>query len=209
MSRTFADARSWASKGSDLLHNATLGLTDTDVHAESTLPGWTVGQLIAHIAANADALSNLVHWAATGIETPMYPSVEARNAALEEARHKGATELLTWLNTSDAKLAAGFDALTDEQWAHPVTTIQGRTLPATELPWLRSREALVHAVDLDRSVSFTDLPAAFNEALIVDICSKRELAESDLPKDPRHQVAAWLAGRPHTLTGVADLGPWL
>lgn len=209
MAHSPEDARRWATDGSTLLLRIATGLTDEDVRTPSTLPGWTVGQLVAHIAANADALGNLVRWAATGIETPMYPSVEARTAVIEQARSKNAVELLEWLEESDSRLEAGFDALNDDQWTATVKTIQGRALPATQLPWLRSREAMIHAVDLDRGIGFADLPAGFIEALIDDICTKRALDPSTLPTGPRHQVAAWLAGRPHTLIEAPELGPWL
>src|SRR5262245_37807030 len=46
----------------------------------SLLDGWTRHTLIAHVALNARALHNLVDWARTGVETPMYPSMEARAA---------------------------------------------------------------------------------------------------------------------------------
>jgi maleylpyruvate isomerase len=104
------------------------------------------------------------------------------------------------------------DQLTTEQWQRPVRSAQGRVLPATEIPWLRAREVWIHAVDLGspgQPVSFADLPADFLEALIVDICAKRGLDATDLPPAPQPDVAAWLAGRPHQLRHVADLGPWL
>lgn len=205
--RTTDKARRWAADGTALLLDTVLGLTDSDVRAPSALPGWTVGQLLAHVAANADALSNLACWAATGIETPMYASVRARDAAIVEAREKGAEELRSWFISSGRKLAAGLAELTEEQWRAEVTTIQGRTLPASEIPWLRAREVCVHAVDL--GASFADLPAGFLQALVEDICVKRGLSRSDLPAGTLPDVAAWLAGRPHGLAGAPDLGPWL
>lgn len=209
MARTLEDSRRWTADGSALLRATVAGLTDAEVRTASCLPEWTVGQLVAHIAANADALGNLVHWAATGIETPMYPSVEARQAAIEQARTKDAGELLEWLDQAGSQLEAGFDALSEAQWTATVKTIQGRAMPATEIPWLRSREVLIHTVDLDRGIGFADLPADFVEALIDDICTKRELEPSALPAGPRHQIAAWLAGRPHSLPEAPRLGPWL
>jgi maleylpyruvate isomerase len=72
---------------------------------------------------------------------------------------------------------------------------------------MRSRETFVHAVDLDRGVSFADLPGGFLDALVTDIAAKRGL--DALPDGPLPEVAAWLAGRPHALAGAPDLGPWL
>lgn len=211
MGRTATDARRWAAAGTALVDDAVRDLSDDGVRAPSALPGWTVGQLLAHVAANADALLNLVRWASTGVETPMYASVQARDAAIERARDLGADDLRSWFAASSAGLAAGLDALTDEQWQAEVTTIQGRTLPATEIPWLRAREVCVHAVDLGRA--FADLPADFLEALVDDICLRRGLTRADLPAgalpDRLPDVAAWLADRPHGLAAAPDLGPWL
>jgi hypothetical protein len=38
---------------------------------------------------NADGLRNLLVWARTGVETPMYPSIEQRNADSTIARLQG------------------------------------------------------------------------------------------------------------------------
>lgn len=65
MPRTFDDARRWARLGTDLFTRAA-PLDDAGLDAPSTLPGWSRKHLVAHVAANADALGNLVHWAATG-----------------------------------------------------------------------------------------------------------------------------------------------
>lgn len=119
-----------------------------------------------------------------------------------------ADELRSWLAASAHKLAAGLDGLTDEQWGREVVTAQGRTVPATELPWMRAREVCVHVVDLGTGVvTFADLPKGFLTALVAEIRAKR--APTELPDGPLPEVAAWLAGRPHTLAGAPALGPWL
>ena len=63
----------WTRDGTTLfLAEADLG--DAALGEPSALPGWTRRHLLAHVAANAAALGNLVHWAATGEPTPMYSS---------------------------------------------------------------------------------------------------------------------------------------
>ncbi|WP_300681595.1 maleylpyruvate isomerase family mycothiol-dependent enzyme [Nocardioides sp.] len=207
VARTFNQAREWAAQGDALLLSLTDGLTDAELRAPSSLPGWSVGNLVAHIAANGDALVNLLTWARTGVETPMYASPDERAAGIARGDSLSAAEARTWLEGSIARLHAAMDALTPEQWGHQVVTAQGRTVAATEVPWMRSREALVHAVDLDRGTTFADLPEAFNAALIEDILAKR--GSIDLPEGPTADLAAWLAGRPHSLAEAPDLGPWL
>ncbi|QLJ04425.1 maleylpyruvate isomerase N-terminal domain-containing protein [Streptomyces sp. NEAU-sy36] len=206
--RTPADARAWARTGTRLLLDAVAGLDEAAFPAPSLLPDWTRGQLVAHVAANADALCNLVHWAATGERTPMYASPEERAAGIARGTAMPAGELRSWLTGSAQKLADGLDRLTEEQWRHEVVTAQGRTVPATELPWMRAREVCVHAVDLGTgTVTFADLPEGFLTALVAEIRARRDLTV--LPDGPLPEVAAWLAGRPHSLADAPPLGPWL
>jgi maleylpyruvate isomerase len=209
--RTPADGRRWMAEGTRLLLAGVTGLGEEGFAAATSLPGWTRKHLVAHLAANADAIGNLVHWAATGVETPMYRSPEERSAGIAKGPAMSAGALDSWLRLATERLAEGMDRLTEEQWQRPVVTAQGRTVPATETPWMRAREVCVHAVDLGTGVGFADLPDDFNRALCDDIRAKRGLAElpdavagASLP-----ELTAWLAGRPHHLTDAPALGPWL
>ncbi|MFI7351071.1 maleylpyruvate isomerase family mycothiol-dependent enzyme [Streptomyces sp. NPDC049936] len=232
MARTFEEALEWTGLGTRLL----TGAADAALDEPSALPGWTRGHVVAHVAANADALGNLVHWAATGEETPMYASPGDRAAGIEKGALLSAAELRAWLRDSARRLESAMDALGAGQWRAPVVTAQGRTVPATELPWMRSREVCVHAVDLDTGVSFADLPARFLTALCEDVVGKRaagpgpallltasdadarwELPGAGPPVEVTGALAgltAYLTGRAHTLTTpqgepVPALGPWL
>ncbi|MGW2595071.1 maleylpyruvate isomerase family mycothiol-dependent enzyme [Streptomyces sp. NPDC001515] len=234
--RTFDDARRWALIGAELTSDAVAGLDDAGYAAPSTLPGWSRAHVAAHVAANAEALSNLVHWAATGEPTPMYASPEERAAGIERGRALPAARLTAWLRRSADALEAGMDRLTEEQWHREVVTAQGRTVPATELPWMRSREVCVHAVDLANGVSFADLPADFLAALCDDVAAKRAAAPGpavilrapatgdvwELPGDgvpvpvtgAPQDLAAYLTGRDTGLraedgTPAPALGAWL
>jgi maleylpyruvate isomerase len=222
MRRTFEDALSWSAAGTVRLLGAVAGWGEEQYLAPSGLPGWTRKHLVAHVAANADALGNLVRWAATGEKTPMYASSEQRDADIAAGSAKPAAELAAWLHESADRLAAGAAALTTGQWAAEVVTAQGRAVPATEIPWLRSREVWVHAVDLAAGVRFADLPAGFLAALADDIAGKRRNAPGpavvltaadtgdrwELPGEndvtaitgSLAEVTAYLAGRPHALT---------
>ena len=150
----------------------------------------------------------------------MMMRIDDRLAGIENGRRLPADELLAWVEAATEKLESQMAALTVAQWQAPVVTAQGRTIPAGELPWLRSREVNVHTVDLAAGVEFDDLPAGFCTALCDDIAAKRAtapgpavtLAAADgsrswtLPGDgpDAHvtgsvgQLAAYLAGRPTT-----------
>jgi maleylpyruvate isomerase len=183
-----------------------------DLDAPSALPGWKRRHVAAHLSLNAEALANLVHWARTGEERPMYPSPEARNAAIEAGALRPEDELRSWYDESSAGLADAMAALTDDQWQASVRTAQGAPIPATRIPWMRSREVLIHAVDLATGLTFADLPPDFLEALCEDIHTQR----GDLPtlQGPLPELAAYLAGRAYsnvTTNGhpAEPLPPWL
>jgi maleylpyruvate isomerase len=207
MGRTFDDARRWMQQGTKLLQSGVATLDESGFNEPSTLPDWTRKHLLAHVASNAEALGNLVRWAATGIETPMYASSDARADGIERGQDMSGPDLVGWLSSSAATLERAMKQLSTDQWSHPVVTAQGRTVPATEIPWLRAREVCVHAVDLDDGITFDNLPDDFLHALCQDIRNKR----GDVPviDGPLAEQAAWLAGRPHSLAEAPDHGPWL
>lgn len=237
MAADLTDARRWTRDGTTLLL-AEADLDEAALGAPSALPGWTRRHLLAHVAANAEALGNLVRWAATGEPTPMYASPEDRAAGIERGVLLPADDLNAWLRRSARALDDAMTALSDAQWLAPVVTAQGRTVPATEVPWLRAREVYVHGVDLATGLSFAELPVGFRTALCDEVVAKRAAAQApgatlvleaadtggrwELPGDsgpivlsgPLAEITAYLTGRPHKLT-TADgdpapaLGPWL
>lgn len=207
MARSLADARRWMQDGTGRFLECALSLRS--LAEASLLPGWSRAHVLAHVALNAEAIGNLVHWAATGDETPMYASPEARHADIERGSRLGHDELRSWATTSAETLESAMAGLDDDQWSAPVVTAHGRTVPAAETPWLRAREVMVHAVDLGSRVAFSDLPTDFLESLVEDAAARRGLAASSLPAGPLPEVAAWLTGRPHALGDAPELGRWL
>jgi maleylpyruvate isomerase len=208
--RTLATSLAWMADGTTLCAKT---ISDADLDHPSLLPGWTRKHVVAHLAANAAALGNLVHWARTGEERRMYTSPEQRNADIESGAQRTAAELRTWFAETAQVLADSMAELTEEQWQGQVLTAQGRQVPATETPWMRSREVMVHAADLGAGVTFADLPDDFLEELCADIRGKR----GSVPdvQGPLAQVAAYLAGRSYEGVLTPDgspappLPPWL
>lgn len=147
------------------MHEGLGCLDETAFDAASGLPGWTRRHVAAHLAANADAVGNLVHWAATGECTSDDSSPEQRAADIEKGSTRTGDDLRHWFDASAARLLEAMAALTPEQWSAEVVAAQGRTVPASETPWMRAREVLVHAVDLGTGTTFADLPPYFLEAL--------------------------------------------
>jgi maleylpyruvate isomerase len=134
----------------------------------SGLPGWTQAYVVAHVARNADALVNLLTWARTGVPTPMYASLEARSARIEEDSRRPDDELLDDLAAAGARFDDAAAAVTGDAWLAAVETVYGKTIEATRVPWLRVRETWVHAVDLGVDVTLADVPLPVTEQLLDD-----------------------------------------
>ncbi|HEV7168302.1 MAG TPA: maleylpyruvate isomerase family mycothiol-dependent enzyme [Micrococcaceae bacterium] len=172
-------------------------LTDAQLDGGSLLSGWTRRHVVAHVGYNARAISRLVEWAHTGVETPMYPSVEVRDHEIDFGATLSPIALRNLFDHSAVHLSVEWRDLPDDAWSHLVKTIQGRQVPVSETIWMRSREVWVHAVDLANGASFTDIPADVLERLLVDITSAWKKRGTD------RGLALKIAGSPH-LTELGD-----
>ena len=211
-------ALSWVRDGSALLLAALRTLDDGALDAPSVLPGWSRRHLLAHVASNAEALGRLLSWARTGVESRMYSSPEQRAADIEAGALLPAPELRDRVARTVEDLDRAFATQPDETWAAQVITAQGRTVPASEVPWMRAREVCVHALDLGTGLTFADLPAPFCGKLVGDVAGRRaargdgpalSLTAGDHPRGweiggegapvrialPLADLAAWLTGR--------------
>ena len=159
----------WWADGERHLGTALGRLTDGEFPGPSLLPGWSRGTVLAHVARNADALVNLLTWARTGVETPMYASPEARDAGIAETAGLPAAELRAEVLAATGRFAAAVRELPEEAWSAEVRTAQGRTVPASEVPWMRCREVWVHAIDLDAGVGWDEVPEEVLAALVDDV----------------------------------------
>ncbi|WP_427169819.1 maleylpyruvate isomerase family mycothiol-dependent enzyme [Arthrobacter sp. 92] len=144
-------------------------LTDAELDGDSLLPGWTRRHIAAHIGYNARAIARLVEWAATGVETPMYPSTEARDHEIDFGATLSPIALRHLFDHSAVHLNVEWRDLPEDAWHHKVKTAQGRIVPAGETVWMRTREVWVHAVDLDNGATFADIPAPVLARLLTDI----------------------------------------
>lgn len=142
------------------------GLSATALKSPSRLPDWRRSHLVSHLARNADALVNLLTWAHTGVEHPMYTSRADRDADIEEGAKRPAQLLIEDLRASCGRFTAAAAGLSESDWRTEVVGSRDRALPGHEVPWLRVQEVWIHLVDLDVGVEITDLPAEVVEAVL-------------------------------------------
>ncbi|MFG1946691.1 maleylpyruvate isomerase family mycothiol-dependent enzyme [Nonomuraea sp. NPDC048826] len=136
-------------------------LTDADVRAPSRLPGWTRGHVLTHLARNADSHVNLLIWARTGVTTPQYPSLDAREAGIEAGAARPAAEQAADLRDSAARLDRAIRELPQDAWRAPVGGLRPPHHPAWYCLIRRLREVGVHHVDLDAGFGPADWPERF------------------------------------------------
>jgi maleylpyruvate isomerase len=211
-------------------------LYDTEFSLPSLLPGWTRAHVIAHLARNADALVNLLTWARTGIEHPMYASRADRDADIEEGSRRLPQVLREDLSAACARLEIAAGRLTDSDWRAQVAHRTGRTFPAVEIPSLRLFEIWLHLADLGVGVGLDRIPDEHLESLLevavyphaersdgMPVMSRVDLPGGDLrswtlrvpgaaaPAEvsgPARDMLGWLAGR-HVGTGLSGEVPEL
>ena len=148
----------WWRHGEEHLATALGRLVEEDYARPSLLPGWTRAHVLAHLARNADAMLNLLAWARTGTETPMYPSPDARDRDIEETARRSPQELEADVLGATARLAQAVRETPPEAWAATVRTFRGREIPGADIVRMRAQEVWVHAVDLGSGVEFADIP---------------------------------------------------
>jgi maleylpyruvate isomerase len=158
----------WLRDGTERLTATVAELPDEALAGPSLLPGWTRAYVVGHLARNADALLNLLSWARTGVETPMYPDQASRERDIERSAGQPPAALRADLLDGIARLAEGIRTMPADAWQHTVRTNSGRQVPAAEVPWMRVREVWVHAVDLAAGATFSDVPVELGEALLAD-----------------------------------------
>ncbi|MGH3331425.1 MAG: maleylpyruvate isomerase family mycothiol-dependent enzyme [Nocardioidaceae bacterium] len=188
-------------------------LTDEDMRRPSLLPGWSRGHVVTHLARNADGLCNLLHWAESGVENPMYASREKRDADIEAGAGRSAHDLRVDASASAGRFLQSINELDVRHEDTPVSrTLGGETFPARDVALIRRIEVEVHHADLDLGFSHRDWDPDFAHALI-------DRAQEDRADGPAMVIRSadteglWkygVQGQGPEITGKAtDLAWWL
>lgn len=137
--------------------------------------------MISHLARNADALLNLLTWARTGVEHPMYASRADRDADIAHGAGRAFLLLVEDLIAACERLDRAARQLPDTGWATILTNARGERMRAAEVPWLRAREAWIHLVDLNAGIGFDALPADALQHLLDDVVGQFD-GRPDVPQ---------------------------
>jgi maleylpyruvate isomerase len=202
-------------EATERLLRAVADLDPVRVSAPSLLPGWTVGHVLTHVARNADGQTNLLTWARTGVETPMYASAAARADGIEAGAARPLREQIEDIRVTHERFADAAAAMPAEAWT---VRLPPTGQSAAAVPWSRLREVEVHHVDLGTGYTPADWTDAFALRLLREIVAGTDSPAMRLrpygiehaltigsPADPAvdlpvvggptRSLAAWLAGR--------------
>lgn len=205
------------------LHEIVDAMDDTAIHGPSRLDGWTRGHVVSHLARNADGLVNLLSWARTGIEHPMYASTVDRDADIEEGAQRLARVQQEDLRAAHQRFLAAADGLSDDDWSATVLDRRGWAVVATLVPWARLTEIVVHMVDLNAGVDFDQAVALVGPQAepFLDYVVTRYANRTDVPPvrlavdTPEGAQWVWTMGpddsegSPHVSGEVGAVSAWL
>jgi maleylpyruvate isomerase len=206
-----------------LVGSRLLGTDET--RAPSSLPGWTRGHVLSHLARNADAQVRLLNAALRNEHVEQYRGgLSGRAEEIERGADRPAETLVDDVEQSAAKLAATWQQMTAEAWDRSAAgTIAGER-PASATVWARWGELALHHVDLgigfspmdwspdfvwrllrralprmkERLADYRDISVAVVDDSALSWSSTRA---ADLEvSGPSAALVAWITGR---------TGPWL
>jgi maleylpyruvate isomerase len=196
-------------RGEEHLATALGRLVESDYARPSLLPGWTRAHVLAHLARNADGLVNLLTWARTGTETPMYASPEARDRDIEQTAARPPRELEADVLGATGRLAAAVREMPPHAWAATVRTSRGKEIAAADVVRMRAQEVWVHAVDLDSGVEFAEVPAEVL-AYVVDEVFRTWDARDEVPDVVLFAGdREWGTGRLAVAGSLPDAAAWV
>ncbi len=163
-------------------------LTDDDMRTPSLLPGWSRGHVVTHLARNADAFGNLLHWAETGQEHYMYASREQRDADIEAGAGRPAHDLRVDASASAGRLIQAINELDVHHEDNLVARAPDTpTFPARQIATHRLVEVEVHHADLGIGYSRHDWDPAFADLLLSRVMDDRAEGPSMVLQVDRHR----------------------
>jgi maleylpyruvate isomerase len=204
--------------------------------APSTLPGWSRGHLLAHVAGICAALARQVEYGRRGETVELYDGgVEGRNQAIDLAAGHALAQHRDDVDAALQRALAAFDALAEAEWQTPIAFRDGVIFDAGLALW---RELVIHTSDLDAGTG----PETWNRefcSYLFDFLAARVPSGMRLVLQPVAlpplslgaggstvavsgmvtDIAAWLAGRQPSLdslrataagdgTDLPELLPW-
>lgn len=186
------------------------GLDDASFTDPSTLPGWSRGHVVAHVALNAEGLARVLQSLAVGEDVPMYDSVEARNDDIASLAGAAPSVIRDRFLASTTVFQAAAEHVPDDAWRSTFQRIPGADpLPAADILGMRHREVVIHHTDLDAGFTVADWPEDFLDAMFNQLVRDRAGGSSMRLRTPDGEVLLGDGSGPIVSGSRADLTWWL
>jgi maleylpyruvate isomerase len=131
----------------------TIGLSHRDWRMVTHLPGWTRAHIATHLTHHAQCMTTTLTQLG---KQPVTWNCELTDKDLWVGAQRSPLELTEDLDQSSAELARALDPLSNTNWDSTVITSVGE-IPSSALILDRLNEVVIHHVDLNLSIDFTDL----------------------------------------------------
>ena len=170
-------------------------LDPVDPGTPSSLPDWTVGHVLTHIARNADSALRMLD----GL-SQYWKGWESRDADIELGARRSWAELIDDIDETADAVEARMDEVVD--WTGSIHTITA-VRPKVVLPVTRRREVEIHRADLGLGYGFADMPDEYvrGEVRVLSMVwtARQPMGLTSLPDGvlalAEHDRLAWLMGR--------------
>lgn len=203
-------------KAADVVASQASKLAEEDVAAPSSLPGWTRGHVLAHLAGISNAMARQLEFAGRGEAVELYDGgQEGRTKAIEMAAGHTLAQHRADLDAALERALRAFDSLDADAWQVPISYRGGVVLDGGFALW---RELVIHASDLNTGLGPETWSRPFCEHLF-DFLAARVPAGQRFVLQPLGlppvtlgagnrstvvngmltDIAAWLAGREPSL----------
>lgn len=160
----FSDVVDAVREQTSLLLGLTIGYSDEDWAAPTSLTGWTRSHVAAHLAEGARGMVRVIRSLHSGIPRRMYDSEAANQRAIELGALADGLDLQIRLDTSASELQAEFGALADDDRSVALRT--GYRIDARDIPLARLSEVVLHHVDMGSILEQSDLAPDIAQALL-------------------------------------------
>jgi maleylpyruvate isomerase len=141
-----------------MLLDAVAELSDDAARAPSSLPGWSRGHVLTHLARSGEGDALTVEGAIRGEVLEKYPGgSDQRTRDIESGATREVDALRADLVDTQRRLVDAWSDVRGDTWERMTLTPMGPRTVAGTVP-ARRREILVHLVDLDIGVAPRDLP---------------------------------------------------
>jgi len=123
-------------------------LSEDDLASASSLPGWSRGHVLAHLAGNAEGLGRRARSMIDEIPRAMYESPEARSGDIEWRSGRSIAQHRLALSATHDDARRDFAGLPQARRDEVVEIRGGLTVRMGDFPLLRVQEVCIHHSDL-------------------------------------------------------------